>query len=96
MEKEFSEICRHVIAFFKVRKGAHWGHPSPPHLNGDQGGGAGEGREGCGRGWEGEGRVGAICFYFPQPLAFLGFSPHNFLIRAKMRKLKKRDQRWKT
>ena len=40
-------------------------------------------------GGEGEGRVGAICFYFPQPLAFFGFSPHNFLIRAKMHKLKK-------
>ena len=37
-------------------------------------------------GGEGEERVGAICFYFPQPLAFFGFSPHNFLIRAKMRK----------
>jgi len=34
-------------------------------------------------------RVGAICFYFPQPLAFFGFSPLNFLIRAKMNKLKK-------
>jgi len=40
-------------------------------------------------GGEGEGRVGAICFYFPQPLAFFGFSPRNFLIRAKMHKLKK-------
>ena len=40
-------------------------------------------------GGEGEGRVGAICFNFPQPLAFFGFSPHNFLIRAKMRKSKK-------
>ena len=40
-------------------------------------------------GGEGEGRVGAICFYFPQPLAFFGFSPHNFLIRAKMHKFKK-------
>ena len=40
-------------------------------------------------GGEGEGRVGAIPFYFPQPLAFFGFSPHNFLIRAKMHKLKK-------
>ena len=40
-------------------------------------------------GGEGEGRVGAICFYFPQPLAFYGFSPHNFLIRAKMHKSKK-------
>ena len=38
---------------------------------------------------EGEGRVGAICFYFPQPLAFFGFSPHNFLIRAKMHKSEK-------
>jgi len=27
--------------------------------------------------------------YFPQPLAFFGFSPHNFLIRAKMHKSKK-------
>ena len=41
-----------------------------------------------GRG-ESEGRVGAICFYFPQPLAFFGFSPLNFLIRAKMRKSRK-------
>ena len=40
-------------------------------------------------GGEGEGRVGAIPFYFPQPLAFFGFSPHNFLIRAKMHKSKK-------
>ena len=30
-----------------------------------------------------------LFFYFPQPLAFFGFSPHNFLIRAKMHKLKK-------
>jgi len=35
------------------------------------------------------GRVGAICFYFPLPLAFFGFSPLNFLIRAKMHKFKK-------
>ena len=40
-------------------------------------------------GGEGEGRVGSIPFYFPQPLAFFGFSPHNFLIRAKMHKSKK-------
>ena len=40
-------------------------------------------------GGEGEGRVGAICFYFPQPLAFFGFSPLTFLIRAKMHKSKK-------
>ena len=40
-------------------------------------------------GGEGEGRVGAICFYFPPSLAFFGFSPHNFLIRAKMHKSKK-------
>ena len=38
---------------------------------------------------ESEGRVGAICFNFPQPLAFFGFSPHNFLIRAKMHKSEK-------
>jgi len=40
-------------------------------------------------GGEGEERVGAICCYFPPTLAFFGFSPHNFLIRAKMHKLKK-------
>ena len=40
-------------------------------------------------GGESERRVGAICFYFPQPLAFFGFFPHNFLIRAKMHKSKK-------
>jgi len=39
--KKFSETCRHVIAFFKVRKEAHWGHPSPPYHHGDQGGSAG-------------------------------------------------------
>jgi len=41
-------------------------------------------------GWrESEGRVGAIPFYFPPSLAFFGFSPLNFLIRAKMHKSKK-------
>ena len=40
-------------------------------------------------GGESERRVGAIPFYFPQPLAFFGFSPLNFLIRAKMHKSKK-------
>ena len=40
-------------------------------------------------GGESEGRVGAICFNFPQPLAFFEFSPHNFLIRAKMHKSRK-------
>ena len=43
-------------------------------------------------GGESEERVGAICFYFPQPLAFFGFSPHNFLIRAKMCKFKKETE----
>ena len=57
---------------------------------------SGEVGEGDLGGGEGEGRVGAICLKFPQPLAFFGFSPHNFLIRAKMHKSKKRDQRWKT
>ena len=57
-------------------------------------GGAGKVREECGGRWrwfgwrESEGRVGAICVKIPQPLAFFGFSPHNFLIRAKMHKLK--------
>ena len=43
-------------------------------------------------GGEGEGRVGAICFYFPLPLAFFGFSPLTFLIRAKMHKSKKETE----
>ena len=42
---------------------------------GDLGGGESEGES-----WR------HLFFYFPQPLAFFGFSPHNFLIRAKMRK----------
>ena len=41
LQKKISETCRHVISFFKVRKGAHRGHPSPPHHHGDQGGGGG-------------------------------------------------------
>ena len=35
------------------------------------------------------GELAPFVIKFPQPLAFFGFSPHNFLIRAKMRKLKK-------
>jgi len=36
------KIFRNIPArdcFFKVRKEAHWGHPSPPHHHGDHGGG---------------------------------------------------------
>jgi len=40
-KKNFSGFCPHVIAFFKARKGAHWGHTSPPHPHGDQGGWSG-------------------------------------------------------
>jgi len=35
------------------------------------------------------GELAPFVFYFPPSLAFFGFSPHNFLIRAKMHKLKK-------
>ena len=35
------------------------------------------------------GELAPFVFYFPLPLAFFGFSPHNFLIRAKMHKSKK-------
>ena len=35
------------------------------------------------------GELAPFVFYFPQPLAFFGFSHLNFLIRAKMNKLKK-------
>jgi len=45
-------------------------------------------------GGEDEGRVGAICFYFPQPLAFFGFSPHNFLNMGKNAQIQKSHQRW--
>jgi len=56
------KIFRNVPArdsFFKVRKVAYWGHPSPPHHHGDQGGGAVEVQEECGGewrrfGWRGE------------------------------------------
>ena len=92
----FSEMCRHVIAFFKVRKEAHWGHPSPPHHHWDQGGDAGEVGEEFGGGWRWFGWRGEWreswrhLFLFSQPLAFFfGFSPLTFLIRAKMHKSKK-------
>ena len=39
------------------------------------------------------GELAPFVFYFPQPLAFFGFSPHNFLIRAKNAQIKKMDQR---
>ena len=35
------------------------------------------------------GELAPFVLNFPQPLAFFGFSPHNFLIRAKMHKSKK-------
>ena len=35
------------------------------------------------------GELAPFVLYFPQPLTFFGFSPHNFLIRAKMHKSKK-------
>ena len=35
------------------------------------------------------GELAPFVLKFPQPLAFFGFSPHNFLIRAKMHKSKK-------
>ena len=34
-------------------------------------------------GGEGEGRVGAICFYFPQPLAFFWVFPSQFPNKGK-------------
>ena len=66
----------HTIMGTKRESQGRWGR-SVEVGGGDLGGG------------EGEERVGAICFYFPLPLAFFGFSPHNFLIRAKMHKSKK-------
>ena len=66
----------HTIMETKGEVQGRWGR-SMEENGGDLGGG------------ESEGRVGAICVKFPQPLAFFGFSPHNFLIRAKMYKSKK-------
>ena len=40
-------------------------------------------------GGEGEGRVGAICILFSPATCLFWVFPHNFLIRAKMHKLKK-------
>ena len=94
LEKIFGNLPSRDFVF-KVRKGAHWGHPSPPHHHGDQGRGSGCVGEKCGGWWrwfgwrEGEGESWRHFFYFPQPLAFFGFSPHNFLIGAKMHKSKK-------
>ena len=88
-------MCRHVIAFLKSKRGHNGVIPHHHTMIGTKeevqgrwgrrvevdGGDLGGGRV--------RGRVGAIRFYFPQPLAFFGFSPHNFLIRAKMHNLKK-------
>ena len=88
-------MCRHVISFLKSEKGHIGVIPHHHTIMGTKGEGQGRYRKsvevggGDLGGQESEGRVGAICFYFPQPLAFFGFSPHNFLIRAKMHKLKK-------
>ena len=96
LEKKFSETCRHVISFFKSQKRGtlgssltttpswgprgevqgRWGR-SVEVNGGDLGGG------------RVRGELAPFLFYFPQPLAFFGFSPLNFLIRAKMHKLKK-------
>ena len=95
MEKNVSETCRHVIHFLKSEKGRIGVIPHHHTIMGTKEKVQGRYRRSVevgggdlGRG-EGEERVGAICFYFPQPLAFFRFSPHNFLIRAKMRKSKK-------
>ena len=45
-----------------------------------------------GGGWV-RGELAPFVFYFPEPLAFFGFSPLTFLIRAKMHKSKKRHRR---
>ena len=95
----FSESCRHVIAFLKSEKRFIGVIPHHHAIMETK-------REGQGRwgrrvevdggdlgGGESEGRVGAICLKFPQPLAFVGFSPLTFLIRAKMHKSKKRHRR---
>jgi len=76
----FSEMCGHVIAFFKVRKGSHWGPSSQPHHHRDQRGGQGrwgKSLEECGGefGWrESEGESWRHLFFiFPSHLPFLGF-----------------------
>ena len=42
---------------------------------------------------EGEGRVGAICFYFPQPLAFFWVFLSQLPNKGKNAQIEKRDQR---
>jgi len=93
--KYFSETCRHVIHFLKSEKRHIGVIPHHHTIMGTKGEGQGTwGRSvEVGRGDLGGGGVtgelAPFVFYFPQPLAFFGFSPHNFLIRAKMPKLKK-------
>ena len=75
----FSETCRHVIAFLKLEKG-HIGvipHHHTIMVTKEECQGRYRRREeasgGDLDGGESERRVGAICFYFPSHLPFLGF-----------------------
>jgi len=43
-------------------------------------------------GGEGEGRVGAICFYFPQPLAFFWVFLSQLPNKGKNAQIQKKDQ----
>ena len=98
--KNFSEMCRHVIAFFKVRKGSHWGPPSPPHHHRDQRGGQGRGGkslEECGGefGWrESEGgELAPFVFLFSPATCLFWVFPSQLPNKGKNAQIKKTDQR---
>jgi len=100
LEKKISGMCRHVISFFKVRKGHIWVIPhhhtimgTKEEVQGRWGRSMEVGGGDLGGGWV-RGELAPFVFHFPQPLAFFGFSPLNFLIRAKMRKSKKVTKGW--
>ena len=96
MEKEFSEMCRHVISFFLKSEKRHIGSslttiPSWGPREEGQGrwGRSMEVGGGDLGGGESEGELAPFVFLFSPATCLFGFSPHNFLIRAKMHKSKK-------
>jgi len=83
------------LLFCKVRKGAHLGHPSPPHLSRDQGEGKGRWMEVI---WvEGEwGESWRHLFLFSPATCLFWVFPSQLPNKGKNAQIEKRDQRWKT
>ena len=85
----------HVISFLKSEKGHNEVIPSYHTIMATKEEGQGRYRRRMEVGGgdldesESEGELAPFVLKFPQPLAFFGFSPHNFLIGAKMHKSKK-------